>query len=47
MYPAEYLVTALPIMEMFGRSAKFINHPSLTPDLCKDFNDDRHTAVEK
>ena len=33
MYPAEYYVTVLPQMEMFGRTAKFINHPSLMPDL--------------
>ena len=46
MYPAEYYVTALPQMEMFGRTAKFINHPSLMPDLYKDL-DDRHTAVDK
>ena len=47
MYPAEYYVTALPQMEMFGRTAKFINQPSLMPDLYKDLNDDRHTAVDK
>ena len=47
MYPAEYYVTALPQIEMFGRTAKFINHPSLMPDLYKDLDDDRHTAVDK
>ena len=47
MYHAEYYVTALPQMEMFGRTAKFIIHPSLMPDLCKDLDDDRHTAVDK
>ena len=47
MYPTEYYVTALPQMEMFRRTAKFINHPSLMPDLYKDLNDDRHTAVDK
>ena len=34
-------------MEMFGRAAKFINHLSFISDLCKDLNDDRHTAVDK
>ena len=47
MYPAEYFVTALPQMETFGRTAKFINHPSLMPDLYEDLDDDRHTAVDK
>ena len=47
MYPAEYYVTALPQIEMFGRTAKFINHPLLMPDLYKDLDDDRHTAVDK
>ena len=47
MYLAEYYVTALPQMEMFGRTAKFINHPSLMPDLYKDLSDDRHTDVDK
>ena len=28
MYPAEYYVTVLPQIEMFRRTAKFINHPS-------------------
>ena len=46
MYPAEYYVTALPDIEMFGRTAKFINHPGLMPDLYKDLDDDRHTAVD-
>ena len=47
MYPAEYYATALPEMEMFGRTAKFISHPVLMPDLYKDLDDDRHTAVDK
>ena len=34
-------------MEIFGRIAKFINHSSLMPDLCKDLKDDRYTAVDK
>ena len=34
-------------MEMFGRTAKFINYLSLMPDLYKDLADDRHTAVDK
>ena len=41
MYSAEYYVTALPVMEMFGRTAKFSNHPDLIPDLYKDLDDDR------
>ena len=28
MYPAKYYVTALPQVEMFWRTVKFINHPS-------------------
>ena len=47
MYPAKYYVTALFQMEMFGRTAKFINNPSLMPDLYKDVNDNGHTAVDK
>ena len=47
MNPAEYYVTALPQMEMFGRTAKFINHPSLMPDLYKDLDVERQTAVDK
>ena len=47
MYPAEYYVTALPQIEMFGRTVKFINQPGLMPDLYKDLDDDRHTAVDK
>ena len=47
MNPAEYYVTALHQMEIFGRTAKFINHPGLMPDLYKDLDDDRHTAVDK
>ena len=47
MYLAEYYVTALPQIEMFRRTAKFVNHPSLMPHLCKDLNDDNHSAVDK
>ena len=47
MYPAEYYVTVLPQIEMTGRTVKFINHPGLMPDLYKDLDDDRHTAVDK
>ena len=47
MYPAEHYATALPQMEMYGRTAKFINHPSLMPDLYKDLDDDRHTTVDR
>ena len=47
MYPAEYYLTALPQIEMFGRTAEFINHPNLIPDFYKDLGDDRHTAVDK
>ena len=36
MYPAEYYLTALPQKEIFGRTAKYINHPNLIPDLYKD-----------
>ena len=47
MYPAEYYVTALPQIEMLGRTAKFIKHPGLMPDLYKDLDDDSHTDVDK
>ena len=47
MYPAEYYVTALPKRKIFGRTAKFINHPGLMPDLYKDLDDDKHTVVDK
>ena len=47
IYPAEYYVTALPQIEMFGRTAIFIKHPSLMPDLYKDLSEYRHTAVDK
>ena len=47
MCPAEYYVKALPQMEMFGKTVKFFNHPSSIPDLYKDLDDDRHTAVDK
>ena len=36
MYPVEYYLTALPQKEIFGRTAKYINHPNLMPDLYKD-----------
>ena len=32
---------------MVGRTVKFINHPGIVPDLYKDLDDDRHTAVDK
>ena len=32
---------------MFGRTAKFINHPGLMCDLYKELNDDRLTAVDR
>ena len=47
MYPSEYYVTAHSQMEMFRRTAKFINHPNLIPDLYKDLDDDRYTAVDE
>ena len=47
MYPADYYVRTLPQIEIFGRTAKFINHPGLVPDLYKDLDDDRHTAGDK
>ena len=47
MYPAEHYVTALSQMEMFGKTAKFINHANLVPNLYKDLDYDRHTAVDK
>ena len=34
-------------MEIFRRTAKFINHLGLMPDLYKDLDDDRHTTVDK
>ena len=47
MYPAEFYVTALPQIKIFGKTAKFINHPSLMPDLYKDLDGNRHTPVDK
>ena len=47
MCPAEYYVTAVPQMEMLGRTAKVFNHPGLMPDLYRDLGDDRHTTVDK
>ena len=34
-------------MEMFGRTTKFINHPSLMPDPYKDLDDNRNAVVDK
>ena len=34
-------------METFGRTTEFINHPGLMPDLYKDLDDNRHTAMDK
>ena len=39
MYPLEYYLTALPWKEIFGRTAEFINHPNLMPDLFKDLGE--------
>ena len=36
MYPAEHYLTALSQKEIFGRTAKFINHPDVMLDLHKD-----------
>ena len=36
MYPAEHYLTALQQKEIFGRTAMYINHPNLMPDLYKD-----------
>ena len=36
MYAAEYYLTDLPQKKIFGRTAKYINHPDLMPDLYKD-----------
>ena len=47
MYPAEYYVIALPQVKMFGRTANYINHPNLIPNLYKDLDDDRYTSVDK
>ena len=31
-----YYLTAVPQKEIFGRTAKYINHPHLMPDMYKD-----------
>ena len=36
MYPVKHYLTALLQKEIFGRTAKYINHPDLMPDLYKD-----------
>ena len=36
MYPAEHYLTALLQKEIFGRTAKYINHLNVMPDLNKD-----------
>ena len=36
MYPVEYYLTTLPQKEIFGRTAKYINHADLMLDLYKD-----------
>ena len=36
MYPAEHYLTALQQKEIFGRTAKYINHPDSMPDLYTD-----------
>ena len=38
IYPAEHYLAALPQKEIFGRTAKYINHPDLMPDLYKDLD---------
>ena len=40
MYSAEYYLTVLPLKEMLGRTAKYINHLDVMLDL---FNDLRKT----
>ena len=39
MYPAEYYFTTLPQKEIFGRTAKYINHLNLMLDLYKDLGE--------
>ena len=36
MYPAEHYLIALMQKEIFGRTANYINHSNLMPDLYKD-----------
>ena len=36
MYSVEHYMTALPQMEIFGRTAKYINHPDIMPDMYKE-----------
>ena len=45
--PCRVLCDSIPQIETAGRTAKFINHPGLMPDLYKDLDDGRHTAVDK
>ena len=54
MYPAEYYLTTLSQKEIFGRTAKYINHPDLMPDLYKDLEETElnkteadHSGVQK
>ena len=44
MYAVEDYLPALPKKEIFGRTAKYINHPNLMPDLYKDLEG---TEVDK
>ena len=39
MYPAEYYLNGLPQKEIFGRTAKNINHPDVMPDLYKNLEE--------
>ena len=39
IYPVEHYLTALPQKEIHGRTAKYINHPDLMPDLYKDLEE--------
>ena len=36
MYPVKHYLTVLPQMEIFERTAKYISHPSLMPNLYKE-----------
>ena len=44
MYLEEPYLTALPQKDIFERTAKYINHPNLMPDLYKDMGE---TEVDK
>ena len=33
LYPAEHMLTNLPDITSFGHTTKYINHPSLIPDV--------------